>query len=121
MGKNKGGRPRIIINWEDFDKLCFLQCTQREIASWFDISEDTIERAVIREKKCGFAEYYAQKSDKGTIAIRRKQYEVAMSGNVTMLIWLGKNKLGQTDKQEISANISTHGQLVDFLDALKQG
>ena len=29
--------------------------------------------------------------------LRRKQIEVAMSGNHTMLIWLGKNMLGQSD------------------------
>ena len=27
-----------------------------------------------------------------------KQYDEAMSGNTTMLVWLGKNELGQTDK-----------------------
>lgn len=31
-------------------------------------------------------------------SLRRKQFELAMKGNVTMLIWLGKNCLGQTDK-----------------------
>jgi hypothetical protein len=31
------------------------------------------------------------------MSLKRKQYEVAMSGNVSMLIWLGKNILGQRD------------------------
>ena len=31
------------------------------------------------------------------MSLRRKQIEVAMSGNPTMLIWLGKNVLGQSD------------------------
>lgn len=39
--------------------------------------------------------------DKGTAdleqTLRMKQIEVALDGNVTMLIWLGKNVLGQSD------------------------
>ena len=30
--------------------------------------------------------------------LREKQWEVAMEGNVQMLIWLGKQHLGQSDK-----------------------
>jgi len=32
------------------------------------------------------------------LSIRRKQAELAMDGNVTMLIWLGKQRLGQRDR-----------------------
>jgi len=97
---SKSGRPRIKIDWETFDKLCHIQCSQREIAGWFSCSEDTIDRAVQREKKMGFAEYFEQKRGPGKIALRRKQYESAMSGNVTLLIWLGKQYLEQSDKVE---------------------
>ena len=93
-------RPRKEIDWDEFDKLCGMQCTCREIAGWFEVSEDTIERACIREKKLGFAEYAEQKRNPGKIGIRRKQYEIAMKGNVGMLIWLGKQYLGQADKLE---------------------
>ena len=31
-------------------------------------------------------------------ALEEKQYEVAMEGNVQMLIWLGKQHLGQSEK-----------------------
>lgn len=45
-----------------------------------------------------------------------KQYEIAMEGNVTLLIWLGKQYLGQTDKidnednkpSEINVNITKY-------------
>jgi hypothetical protein len=36
--------------------------------------------------------------------MRRKQMEVAMSGNVTMLIWLGQQYLGQADKETVSGD-----------------
>lgn len=92
------GRPRKEINWPEFDKLCELQCTLNEIASWFECSPDTIERAVKREYKTNFAEYYSQKAEKGKISLRRKQWQVALSGDKTMLIWLGKQYLDQRER-----------------------
>ncbi len=93
--------PKVIdLNWEEFDKLCGIQCTLKEISSWFDCSEDTIERRVKEYSGLKFADYYAQKRGKGLISLRRKQYEVAMSGDKTLLIWLGKQYLGQSDKIE---------------------
>lgn len=95
------GRPRIKINWEDVEKLCILQCLQREVAWFCNVSLDTIERACKREKKQSFAEYYSQKKSVGRISLRRAQWEVAVKQkNVTMLIWLGKQYLKQSDKFE---------------------
>lgn len=93
--------PKIkTVNWTEFDKLCALQCSLREIAGWFNVSEDTIENIVKREKGIKFSEYFAQKKSHGKIALRRKQYETAMSGSVPLLIWLGKQYLGQSEKVE---------------------
>lgn len=96
----KTGPVPIEINWEEFDKLCALQCTLREFASWFDCSEDTIENKVKEKWSIKFSEYFEQKRGKGKIALRRKQYDVAMGGNVSMLIWLGKQYLGQSDNPD---------------------
>jgi hypothetical protein len=95
-----GGRPRKEIDWEEFDKLCEYQATLEEIAAWFDVSPDTIERACLRDKEVGFAEYSDLKRGAGRASLRRAQYQSAMSGNTTMQIWLGKQMLGQKDKQE---------------------
>lgn len=100
------GRPLIEINWKEFDKLCTLQCTKREIASWFDCSEDTIERAIKRVHNTTFAVYFEQKRGVGQIALRRKQYEAAMGGNVPLLIFLGKNYLGQSNEQEVIHSVA---------------
>ena len=100
MGK-RGPRP-TEINWKEFDTLCGVQCTLEEISLFFGLSEDTVERAVVRQWKMPFAEYYAQKRRLGFISLRRKQYQLAIKGNVTMLVWLGKNLLGQADRQELT-------------------
>ncbi len=114
----KTGRPKIEIDWEQFDKLCMIQCTLIEIASWFDCTSDTIERAVLREKKISFADYFTIKRGKGKIALRRKQYEVALSGNTYMLCWLGKQYLEQADKQDM--NLNNNLKINNFTDLVKQ-
>ena len=99
----KTGRPEIKISVEDFEKLCSMQCTLVEIAGFFNCCEDTIENWVKKNYDGEtFSEVYKKKSAKGKISIRRKQFQVADAGNTSMLIWLGKQYLGQTEKQEVS-------------------
>jgi len=93
-------RPRKELNWNELDKLCAIHATRKEIADWFEVSEDTIERRCQEEFGISFASYYDQKAVNGKMSLRRKQYEQAMGGNTTMLLWLGKQYLGQSDKQE---------------------
>lgn len=96
----KMGRPRKELNFDELEKLMGLQCTLREIAGWFDMSEDTLETRVKEEYGETFSEVSVKKKSTGRIPLRRKQYEVAMAGDKTMLIWLGKQYLGQADKLE---------------------
>ena len=94
-------RPRIEIDFEQLKGLCSMQCTLEEIASFFKCSEDTIERWCKRELKESFADTYKKYSANGKISLRRWQFKMA-EHNSTMAIWLGKQWLGQTDKQEVS-------------------
>lgn len=90
------GRPKIEINWEDVRKLSLLQCTQNEIASFLGVSVDTL----LRRKE--FCELHKKGMEEGRMSLRRLQWKKAQEGNTTMLIWLGKQYLGQSDKQELS-------------------
>lgn len=94
----KKGRPKIEIDWKQFDKLCAFQCTLAEISSWFECSEDTIERRCKEQKDMLFAEYFKKKSATGKISLRRLQFESAKDGNTSMQIWLGKQYLSQRDQ-----------------------
>lgn len=96
-------RPRKEISQQEFEKLCKLQCTQQEIADWFDCSPDTIERWCQREYNKRFAEVFAQNRGKGKISLRRMQWLLAEK-SPAMAIFLGKNMLGQTDKTEQIVN-----------------
>lgn len=62
------------------------------------MSEDTVERWCRRTYELGFAECFKKFSAGGKTSLRRLQFELARKGNATMLIWLGKQYLGQTDK-----------------------
>ena len=94
-------RPRIEIDENQFKKLCAIQCTEEEIASWFKCSVDTIERWCHRELKLSFAEAFKTFSADGKISLRRTQFKMAET-NCSMAIWLGKQYLGQREAQEIS-------------------
>lgn len=93
------GRPRKEIDWAEVDKLCAMQATEEEIAQFLNISVDTLCRAAKREHEMTFAEYFAQKRGAGKTSLRRAQWLAAtQDSNPTMLIWLGKQYLGQRDK-----------------------
>lgn len=100
MPKHPGGRPKIDLDWDIIKNLCGIQCLQEEIAQVMGCSLDTVERACRRTHGVSFAEFYRQKKGVGRVSLRRKQWEIAMRGDKTMLIWLGKQALGQADKLE---------------------
>lgn len=98
----KMGRPKKVIDKKQFEGMCAIFCTLNEIAGLFDCSEDTIERWCKRTYKETFAEVYKKKSAMGKMSLRRVQYETAMSGNTSLMIWLGKQYLGQSDKLDFT-------------------
>lgn len=96
-------RPLKPIDWDQVDKMCAIHCTGEEQAAVLGVDYDTLNRACHREHNCSFADYFRQKASNGKMSLRRKQYTAAMDGNTTMLVWLGKNWLGQTDHIEPEA------------------
>ena len=94
------GRPKKEIDQNQFEKLCSICCTQKEIADFFDCSIDTINRWCKRTYKLTFADTYEKKSSPGKISLRRWQFKAAEAGNTSLLIFLGKQYLGQSDRIE---------------------
>lgn len=94
-------RPRKTIDYDQLSSMCAIQCTGEECASVLGISYDTLVRALHRELGCGFADYFKKHSGAGRASLRRRQFEQAKN-NPTMAIWLGKQYLGQADKQELT-------------------
>lgn len=102
--------PKAEIDLAELEKLCALQCTDEEIAAWFNVSVRTIER---RRKEKTFCELMERGKARGRVSVRRQQMKLLEQGNATMGIWLGKNVLGQTDQvfHEFNAQV-THVMLL---------
>jgi hypothetical protein len=83
------------IDLAELEKLCALQCTDPELAAWFNVDVRTIER---RRKVRSFREAMDCGKAKGRISVRRMQMKLLEQGNATMGVWLGKNILNQLTK-----------------------
>ena len=103
-----GGRPPFIVDYVMVKKLALIQCTQQEIANFLGCSLNKLER----DKE--FIRVYKKHIDEGKMSLRRKQWKAAEEGNTTMLVWLGKQYLGQKDKSEMDARVYAPKQLSDF-------
>lgn len=88
----KTGRPRKVLSPKKVAQLASFGLSTAEIAAALDCSADTIQR--------NYADVLKSGREKRNGSLRRKQYEIAMAGNATMLIWLGKQFLEQKDKLE---------------------
>ena len=102
-------RPKATIEWAKVDRMMEAGCTGPEVAATLGVCPDTLYRACERDNKIGFADYSAIKRASGDRLLKVKQFEVAMTGDKTMLVWLGKQRLGQSEKSEVKAdhNFST--------------
>ena len=87
--KKKNGRPKKKIDVEMVEKLATIHCSVKEIADIVGCHPDTIRNR--------FADIIARGKAHGKMSVRRKQLEVALSGQPSMLIWLGKQWLGQSE------------------------
>lgn len=86
----KRGRPKAEVDESLLEKLCEIQCTQKEMAYVLGVSTDTLNR--------NYSEAMERGRAMGKLALRRAQWQNAVeNNNVTMQIWLGKNILGQSD------------------------
>lgn len=124
---DKGGRPKYQIDYTKLDAMCAIHCTGEECAAILGVDYDTLNRRLGEEGFSGFTEYFKLKGSNGKMSLRRKQYDQAMSGNSTMLIWLGKQWLGQADKSEnvikaVSQEITDedlNAKIIELMDKIK--
>lgn len=116
---DKGGRPQVVIEYETLKALCRIQCTGEEIASVLGICYDTLNTALIRDGHGGFSEYYKKASASGRQSLRRVQYTAALNGSIPMMIWLGKQYLGQSDKSDNTHNINAVDAIKDLMGEIE--
>lgn len=94
------GRKKVDIDWSIVNKKLSDFCDGSEVAACLGINYATLERRIKLKFNVDFAEYKRQKRATGQASLRELQMGQAKDGNVSMLIWLGKQYLGQTDKAD---------------------
>jgi hypothetical protein len=88
------GRPKAKIDPEHVKALAGAGCTVEEIAEFLSVNKKTLERRFLIVMESGRL--------RRNVSLRRKQMELAMRGDKTMLIWLGKQCLGQSDRTQLT-------------------
>ncbi len=87
---SKAGRPRAKIDGAKVREMISEGSKVKEIAAYFGVTDDTIINNFSEELSKGRADR--------NISLRRYQIRAAKAGNSAMLVWLGKQYLGQSDK-----------------------
>ncbi len=85
-------RPKLEIDPEQVENMAAIGCTVDEMATILGCNKRTLERRFVAPIERGRSRLNR--------SLRRKQAELALNGNVTMLIWLGKQYLGQREKTD---------------------
>lgn len=87
-------RPKIVIDLEQVTALAKIGCTFEEMATVLKCSAKTLQRR------------YVQRINEGRLdakaSLRKWQWDAAKRGSPALLIWLGKQELGQTDKNSLT-------------------
>ncbi len=117
------GRPKKDgnFNFQQFEMLCSIPSmaiTQDGICDILSaggdlVSKSTVQRIVKEHYDCTFDQFREQKQSGMKAKLALKQIDVALKGSIPMLIFLGKQYLGQSDKQEVKAeHVVSEGKLI---------
>jgi len=89
---------KLKIDWDKVDKMLEAGCSGEECASALGIHSNTLYNRCKEDRGEEFVTYRAQKRASGEVKLRLKQQELALEGDKTMLVWLGKQRLDQREK-----------------------
>lgn len=85
-------RPKLVIDEAKIEALALAGASTNEIALILDVDDQTLHNR--------FSKFIEKKRAERRVQLREWQAKAAQEGNPAMLIWLGKNQLGQVDKHE---------------------
>ena len=90
-------RPKKEIKQSQFESLCAIQCTEEEICDVLGVTDKTLTRWCKETYGKSFSEIFREKRNLGKTSLRRYQWKQVENGNTTMLIWMGKQLLKQSE------------------------
>jgi hypothetical protein len=99
--KSSRGRPPKKIDFGVVERLAELGNTMEDIAWILGCSKQTIYTNMNNDPE--FMDAYKRGFAKGNERLRRAQFDAAVEDKVpSLLIWLGKQRLGQRDNVDLS-------------------
>jgi len=111
MKKNK----HMPFDWDKIKNLCMADCNGVEIASYIGVHPETLYKRCKKDNGISFTEFHLESKSKGDSLLKAKQYEIAMKGDKKMLVWLGKNRLGQSEKLEQKTNLTSENKVTIYI------
>lgn len=98
---------KILLSEEQIQYLASIGCTDTEVAHLAGLKDP----GNVRKR---FDKIMRKGRDEGKTRLRKLQWQRAQKGSDTMLIWLGKQILGQTDTQglNLSGRVETGSQVI---------
>jgi hypothetical protein len=115
----KMGRPKLEIDQEQYEALCRLNPTLKDMAAFFKCSEDTIENKAKEFGYATFSDARQQNMVHTRLNLIRTAVSQASSGNVPMLIFSLKNLCGWADKQDTSIEVVDKTETEELLKEAK--
>ncbi len=119
------GRNKVVVPPEEVEDLASLGCTDRDIANWFGVDENTL--------RYSFSDYLLKGRENLKISLRRAMLKNAcVNLNAAVQIFLAKNMLGMSDNGMVTDNSKvlpftddeddkpTEEQLADMQDEYKE-
>ncbi|MBU2233175.1 MAG: hypothetical protein KKG69_18065 [Alphaproteobacteria bacterium] len=117
---NKGGRPPKLqpdaATLKLLEGMGQIQCTTKEASCVLRVAETTFLRFIAEHPDARDA--FEMGKGSGLHSLRRTQFKLAEK-NAAMAIFLGKNYLGQADKQDITASVVSDVTVNDARGALQ--
>ena len=83
------GRNNTPVPPDEVELMASIGCTDREIAEYFGINDDTL--------RYNLKDFLINGRQQLKNSLRRAQLRVALDGSAALLIWLGKNILMQSE------------------------
>ena len=99
------GSPPFVFDPRQVTVFGMYAATYETMAEFFGCSIDTIARRM-KDEDSDFCRAYKKGRGSALMKLREAQLQKALSGDSTMLIWLGKQLLGQSDR--IDEKVDVH-------------
>lgn len=93
MAKRGPKGPSLNLDLSLIEKLAAIHCNNKEIASTVGCDPSLLS-------KRNYSIIIQKGKERGKASLRKKMWETAHGGNVSMMIWLSKQYLGMSEKIE---------------------